>query len=230
MLSETTCPDLIGKSLLFTAKAGFAGKNLSIIFIAIVFSGLITAGCSPTTYVSLTENNRDQIENKIYEYGQNNNEGAEVTLSLQNVKEIKGELLSIRESSVTICTKYSATEEELASLKYPINIVQNDEIKELIIKGNNFVWIGLAIGAATFTGIGIWIGHEFDKGLDTEGGKEGLGIIGFVAGAIVGSIVGYFLSTDDVKLQEIPPGYDLSILKPLARYPGEEPEYLGAME
>ena len=197
------------------------------IVIVITF-GFLAAGCT-TTYLNLKENTTSQIEEKILDYQTDEDVGAEIILSIKNGRKFNGELLSIRESSVIICTEYSATEQELAGLKYPINIVQNDEINELTIKGSNYVWIGLAIGAATFTGIGIWIGHGIEKGLDTEGGKEGIGIIGFLVGAIVGGIVGYLLSTDDVILHEIPAGYDLSLLKSIARYPYKEPEYLKAI-
>ena len=51
-------------------------------------------------------------------------------------------------------------------------------------------------------------------------------MIGFIVGAIAGPIVGYALSSEEYVLQEIPLGYDFSLLKPLARYPAEEPEYL----
>lgn len=88
----------------------------SPIFIAAIFISLITAGCSTTTYLNLTETNREQIENKIVNYKQGFNEWVEVTFTLQNGKEINGEFLSIRESSITICTELSAAEEELADL------------------------------------------------------------------------------------------------------------------
>ena len=55
-------------------------------------------------------------------------------------------------------------------------------------------------------------------------------IFGALAGAIAGGVVGHILSTDDVRLHEFPPSYDMSFLKPLARYPDEEPEYLKAIE
>jgi hypothetical protein len=202
------------------------------IFIATILIGLIAAGCSFTsyTYLSLTESNKEQVEEKIKDYQQDEDVGAEVILSLKMGIEISGEILSVSDSTVTMCSEYSATEEELATLKYPITTVRNDEIQELTIKGSNCVWIGFAIGSATFTGIGIWIGHEFDTGMDSEGGKAVFGVIGFLTGAIVGSFLGYFLSTDDVILHEIPPVYNLSLLKPLARYPDEEPEYLRAIK
>jgi hypothetical protein len=229
MLSEIACPDKSGKSRLSAAKAGFAGKNLSLLFIATIFAGLIAAGCSTTTYLSLTENNKEQIEQKISYDEQEKDVGAEITLSLQNGEEINGELLSIKESSLTICTEYSAKEVELANLTYPIIPVRYDEIKELTIKGGNYVWIGFLIGSAVFTGIGIIVGHGIEAGLDVEDKVIGMSIFGFFVGAIAGGIVGYLLSTDNVILKDIPPEYDFSLLKSLARYPDEEPKYLRAI-
>jgi hypothetical protein len=55
-------------------------------------------------------------------------------------------------------------------------------------------------------------------------------VIGFIVGAIAGPIVGHALSTEEFVLQEIPPGYNFSLLKPLSRYPDEEPEYLRAIK
>ncbi len=201
---------------------------MKTLIVFVIIFGLLATGCT-TTYLNLKENSTAQIEEKIIDYQADEDVGAEVTLSIKNGKEISGELLSVRENSVTICTEYSATEQELSNRKYPINKVQNDEINEITIEGSNCVWIGFAIGSATFTGIGIWIGHELEKGLDAEGGKAGLGIIGFFVGAIAGGIVGYLLSTDNVILKDIPPEYDFSLLKSLARYPDEEPKYLRAI-
>ena len=204
-------------------------KNL--IFIAIIFAGIIAAGCNPTTYLSLTENNKEQIEQKLNDYEQDENEGAEVTLSLQNGKKISGELLSVRDSTMIICTQYSATEWELASFTYPITIFWNDEIKEFTIEGGWYVWSGLGIGMLAGTLTGVLVGLAIEEGRHAMISAElYLGVIGFIAGTIIGPIVGYLLSTDDVILQEIPPGYDMSFLKPLARYPDEEPEYLRAIK
>ena len=195
------------------------------IFTVIVLTGLLAVGCNPTTYLSLNDNNKEQIEQKLSSYKQDDL-GVEVTLSLKDEEEISGELLPVRDSMITICKKHSATELELANLSYPIITTRNNEIKTFSMKGNNFICIGLAIGSATFTGIGIWMGREFNKGLDTEGREVGFGILGLFVGAAVGGIVGYFLSTDDVYLIEIPPDYNFSVLKPLSRYKGVEPEYL----
>jgi len=202
----------------------------TLIFVAIVFAGLIAAGCT-TTYLSLQENSTAQIEKKIIDYQQDENVGAEVTLLLKDSTEIYGELLSVRDSSVIICTEHSATEKELASLKYPINTVRNDEIKELTLEGTNYVLSGLGIGIAAGTGIGVLAGLAVEpSGQSYISPELALGVLGFIVGAIVGPIVGYSLSTEEFVLQEIPPGYDFSLLKPLARYPGEEPEYLRAIK
>ncbi len=227
MLSESTCPDTIGKYRLSAAKADFAGKTS--IFITAIFTGLLAAGCT-TTYLSLQENSTAQIEKKVFDYQQDENVGAEVALLLKDKTEINGELLSVRDSVVTICTEHSATEEELASLIYPINTVRNDEIKELTLEGSNYVWSGLGIGIAAGTGIGLLVGLAIEpSGKSYVSPELALGVLGFIVGAIAGPIIGYSLSDEEYILQEIPPDYDFSLLKPLARYSDEEPEYLKAI-
>jgi small nuclear ribonucleoprotein (snRNP)-like protein len=202
-----------------------SGNMKTSIFDVIILICLIAVGCNPTTYLSLAENNKEQIERQLNSY-KHDELGAEVTLSLKDKKEIKGELLSVSDSMLIICTKHSATDLEITNVVYPTVIIRNNDIKSLTLKGNNFTWLGLAIGSVTFTGIGIWMGLEFNKGMDTEGSEVGFGILGLLVGAAVGGIVGYFLSTDDVILFEIPPDYNFSLLNPLTRYKDEEPEYL----
>ena len=202
------------------------GVNKTSIFDVIILICSVAAGCNPTTYVSLAENNKEQIERQLSGYKHGDELGAEVTLSLKDEKEINGELLSVNDSMLIICTKHSATDLEISNAAYPIVIIRNNEIQILTFKGNNFTWLGLAIGSVTFTGIGIWMGYEFNKGMDTEGSEVGFGILGLLVGATVGGIVGYLLSKDDVILFEIPPDYNFSFLKPLARYKDKEPENL----
>jgi len=209
------------------------GVMKTSIFITIVFAGLIAAGCRTTTYLSLTENNKEQVEQKLNDYEQNEDVGAEVILSVKNGEKISGELLSVRESSLIICKEHYATEVELANLKYPINTVKNDEIKELTIEGSNYIWLGLGIGIAAGFGLGVLVGiSSFESGSFQQEAYTTYagGGIGLLAGAVVGLIVGYFNSTEEVILQEVPPDYNWSILKTLARYPDEEPEYLQAIE
>jgi hypothetical protein len=199
------------------------------IVIVIIFS-LLAAGCT-TTYLNLKENSPEQIEEKIIEYQANEDVGAEVILSIKNGEEISGELLSVRESSLTICTKYSATEDEIANLTYPIITVRNNEIQKMNLEGSNYVLAGFGIGIAAGTGIGYLVGLASEQSNSAYVTPEAVGgVLGFIVGAIAGSIIGYSLSTEEYILQEVPPDYNWSILKPLARYPDEEPEYLKTIE
>lgn len=211
-------------------KISHKSFQLSIIktlfLVTIAFIEFIVIGCNSTAYLSLTKNNKEQIERKLYDYSQDKKVGAEVTISFKNGTAINGELLSVQDTIMILCINHSATEEELSNFTYPVIPVRNDEIRKLAIKGSNCIWIGSAIGSVTFTGVGIWIGHEYERGLDAEGAKVGFGIIGFLTGAIIGGIAGYLLSTDDIILQDIPPRYDFSFLKSFTRYRDEEPEYL----
>jgi len=130
--------------------------------------------------------------------------------------------LSVRDSTMTICKEYSATEEELAKLIYSITVVKNDEIGELTIEGSSYIWTGIIGGQLVGGLIGIFVAEE---GLAILAGL----MVGGALGIIGGGIIGYILSTEEYILQEIPPDYNLSILKPLSRYPDEEPEYLKAI-
>ncbi|MEE9448685.1 MAG: hypothetical protein V3V72_01440, partial [Ignavibacteriaceae bacterium] len=80
--------------------------------VIVVIFGLLAAGCKPT--LNVTETNKEQIEDKIVVYQKEEAMGAEVTLLLKDGEEINGELLSVRDSTITLCTEYSATEKELA--------------------------------------------------------------------------------------------------------------------
>ena len=204
---------------------------MKTLILIVVFCGLIATSCSTTTYMSLTENNKEQIEQMLSYDEQEKDVGVEITLSLKNGTEYNGELLSIRENSVIICTEYSATDDELANRIYPIITIQNSEIKKLKIEGDSFIWVGIGYGALGGVLAGALVGYtiaveEKSFGVEILGG----GVIGLIVGAIAGGFVGNANSTDDVLLQDIPPGYDFSLLKPVARYPDEEPEYLKAIE
>ena len=125
----------------------------------------------------------------------------------------------VQDSTLTICTEHSATEVELANLTYPITYIQNDEIKELTIAGGSYIWSGMgysALGGAALGAITFFIVAEGSSGI-TQGWAALIGgVLGAAGGALVGGIIGA-TSYDDIILQDIPQGYDLSILKPLAR-------------
>jgi hypothetical protein len=203
----------------------------SIIFLAalVVFAN----GCRPT--LNVAETNTEKIEEKLIDYQKEEAIGLEVTLLLTDKEEISGELLSVRDSSITLCKKYSATEDELASLKYPICSIQTNEIIELEIKGNSYpLWIGAGIGIVA--GATAFLLVKDDKNENQENnafdrtfsGEYGTCLL--AAGlAALPVIIGRGLSTEDVTLTDIPKGYKFLPLKSLARYPDEEPEYLRAI-
>ena len=61
----------------------------------------------------------------------------------------------------------------MASLKYSITTVRNDEIQKITIEGSNYVWTGLAVGIVS----GENNGESIGKGA-TIGGAIGAGIGG----------------------------------------------------
>jgi len=201
----------------------------SIIIVAIF--GLLLTGCSTTTYLSLTENDKKQIEQKLNDYEHDEDLGAEITISNKNGTEINGELLSVRDTSIVICSYIGLSENELAIINHSIYDIRNSEIKKLTVEGCNYIWTGLGIGMAGGAAIGTLGGSASETGSSYKGVPTIVfGIIGSLAGTAIGSIVGYLLSTEEFVLQEIPPGNDFSFLKSLARYRDEEPEYLRAIE
>jgi hypothetical protein len=196
----------------------------TLIFITIISTILLLVGCSTTTYLSLTENNKEQIEQKLKYDEQDENVGAEVTLLLKDRTKVKGELLYVQDSTLTICTEHSAKKEELANLTYPINTFRNDRIQEITIEGGNYVWAGIgygALGGAALGAILFYVASEGNTHITQGYAALVGGVLGVLAGAIAGGIIGA-TSYDDIILQEIPPDYKWSI----SRYPDKEPQYL----
>lgn len=200
------------------------------------FAALLVGGCSGTTYLDLSEYNNEQVVETISSYPVDENAGAELTITLKDSTEIKGELLSVRDNTITICEYYSSSDEELIKITYPIFSVRNDEIKELTIEGSNNLWSGLGIGALAGPAFGATLATLIVVTAPVQEGDQPilaymiLVPAGFIAGTLFGAGVGAATSVEEIILNNIPPGYDLSILKPLARYPDKEPEFLKAIK
>ena len=203
------------------------------IIIAVISAGLVVSGCSSSTYLNLSENNNEQVVETINNFQKEENVGAKLTLTLKDSTEITGELLSIRENTITICEYYSASNADLAELKYPVIVLNNDDIKVLVIEGSNNLGSGIAIGALAGAAFGAAFAalivvskqDDFDPG---PASSYYLVMVpgGFVVGALFGAARGAGTSVEEIVLRDIPPRYDFSIMKPLARYPDEEPDYL----
>jgi hypothetical protein len=125
----------------------------------------------------------------------------------------------------------------LAELKFSILTIKNDEIQVLIIEGSNNLWSGMGIGALAGAAFGavfatiMMVSHQddFDPG-PASSYYMVMVPAGLIVGAIFGTIRGAKTSVEVIVLRDIPSGYDLTILKPLARYPDKEPEYLKAIK
>jgi len=200
----------------------------------IVILSLIVVGCSTTTHFNLTATYPEYIEKELNKVERDSVVGVEVSLLLNNGSKQNGELLSVRDSTISLCTEYSATEEELAKLTYPILLFPNNEIQQLTIEGSNWVWVGIAAGAVvgTLAALGIGLAIHHGEGTSQEKGEEGQTAVALAIslGIAAGWGIGYALSTEEYVLQDVPADYNWSILKPLSRYPNEEPEYLRVIE
>jgi hypothetical protein len=194
----------------------------------LVILGLFVTGCSTTTYLNVSETYPEYIEKEIMNAEMESGVGIEVLLLLKNGKEVNGELLSVRDSTIILCSEYSAADEELARLAYPILLFSNNDIQQLAIEGSDYIWTAIGVGTLVGGGIGALIGSAAHEGSDRYRGLAILAgmIIGGSVGVVAGWIAGYSLSTEEYVMWEIPPDYNWSILKPLSRYPDEEPEYL----
>jgi len=200
-------------------------KKLYLVLLAFIALFLCTfvTSCGTTTHFNLMDNNRYYVENQIKEAKKNEDVGIEVSLLLKNRDVVSGELLSVRQNSIILCQEYSAREEELSNLTYPISMISNNDIKQLTIVGSSWIWEGIAAGAFAGGLTGMLVASE---GLEVMAGL----VIGTWIGLTAGWIIGYAISTEEYVLEEIPPSYNWSTLKQLARYPDEEPEYLKSMK
>jgi hypothetical protein len=154
-------------------------------------------------------------------------EGADVVLVLNNGRELKGELVSVRDSSVLIA---------LSRQIKGVLAVKDTMISRVTVKGGSRVLLGMGLGfiGGAAVGVAVAIGVAVDRSVETsEIGKEfvtallggGLAPIGAVAGTIVGGVIGATSKKDEAELDpSIAPERDA--LKKFARYPDKEPEFL----
>ena len=77
---------------------------------------LIVSGCSTTTYLNLKQTSPEHIEKEFNKVEKDSAIGVEVSILLKNADGFKdGELLFVRESTIIVCSEYSALEDELIS-------------------------------------------------------------------------------------------------------------------
>jgi hypothetical protein len=176
------------------------------------------------------EDNHSYIKTKLNEAKTEKDVGGEVSLLLKNGDEVYGELLSVRNSTIVLCREYSAKEEELSKLTYPISVISNNDIQQLTLEGTSWVWEGIGAGYLVGGLAGVAIGSTFDDSKEKAFGVIGLMIAMGTVGAITGGITGYALSQEEYVIKDVPPDYNWFILKPISRYPDKEPKYLKSIE
>jgi hypothetical protein len=157
--------------------------------------------------------------------------GADVILLLKTGQEISGELVSVRDSSLVISTIEDANENDLLTQTAGIIAVRNEEILHVVIKGKSNVLKGMILGTLAGVGfhavLGLAIGANPLKAYFTDADPVAreAGMTYGAVGLLLGTVVGAASSSRD-RLVEPLPDQDFSSLRPIARFPEEEPEFL----
>ena len=198
----------------------------------------ITVGRQSITLSSLQNYLIEKDKVRIKEQEAN---AADVVLFLRNGQKLKGELLSVRDSSIVLSKPFRGLKND-STICLSAFSVRSQEIEKVIIVGKSRVLSGMGYGALVGAGAGIVIGiadgddppcppdawvcfPRYSAGAKAFIAGFGLGVLGTGIGAIVGAVS----STAD---KEIEPreNYDFSALKPRARYSAFEPEFLRKMK
>lgn len=162
-----------------------------------------------------------------------------VRVTLMTGESLKGEILSVREQTVLLTTRYGAGEDVLVDNKSLVRVVDVKLIKEVALPGSSHIVHGMGIGMFAGCLVGCLIGGSQEashqNGVDEAFGWMAWGeknsnagsgaLIGGLAGTAVGAGVGVATSSDDIILFG-PNKRDLAALRSLARYSAEEPEFL----
>lgn len=176
---------------------------------------------------------------KVFRYEDPENEalfiqrefGAKVYIVMKNGEEYKGELLRVRDSTMILCEKYKANDDDLAEFEYPFYSLNNYDIKIIELTGENHLIGGIVFGGLGGALSGLLItaalastASDFDAiGYVAVGLLIGTGI-----GMLVGGIIGGGNTTFDEVIYEYAnhEEYDFTQLNIYARYGGAEPEHL----
>jgi len=156
-------------------------------------------------------------------------EGANVEVQLKDGRELEGELYTVRDSSILLLSGGGATPPEFASEIPGISRVETRLIKCVTVGGESTVLESMGIGALIGGGVGALVGAaggddppgfmSMSAGEKAALGSAALGAAGLVVGLVVGIV-----HSSNKKVVEPLLDVDLSVLKPVSRYPGGVPE------
>ncbi|MFC2103281.1 hypothetical protein ACFLSS_02515 [Bacteroidota bacterium] len=154
--------------------------------------------------------------------------GAKVFIVMNNGKEYTGELLRVRDSTMILCKKYEAGEEDLRDFVYPLYSLRNNNIKLIELTGENHLIAGIIFGAlagaVSVPAYGLTTGQ---LGLFDDTDIETACLVGTGIGMLIGGFIGGSNTTSDEIVYEYanPEEYNFTRLNIYARYGGEEPDY-----
>lgn len=161
-----------------------------------------------------------------------------VVIRLRTGEERHGEILSVRDQAVVFSSEYGMTQNQLRKKMDLLTVVKTNDIRLVTLEGKSHVLGGMTIGGLLGCMAGYLIGssqpvseESQDIGLGEceriNKGAEGC-MVGGGAGLAAGGILGVALSTEDSVITGHA-AQDVNRLRELARYPGEEPEFLKAI-
>jgi len=182
------------------------------IFTLLSFSFIGIIGCSSSTSIY----NDDHIESDSTFISRN--AGAQVYIAMNSGEEFSGELLTVSDSTMTLCEMYNASEQELADSIYAIHTLNNQGINLIEIRVESKAIYGILLGGVTSAYIGLKAGNA---------DPTGSCIIGGLIGAFTGGIIAFITTNKETVYEQAnPEEYDFTQLNIYARYVNNEPDYL----
>ena len=175
----------------------------------------------------------------------------EVVITLLTGEECKGEILSVHDHVLVLSSRCGLSEDLLERNKDALLIVELDSIGEVTVCGKSYVLMGMGVAGGVGALTGGLMGllrdvsppreeqrRAFDYNVDAADcgsqvgkhlGNGALGCaIGTAAGLVLGGLAGAALSQKD-SIVSGSRAQDTTSLKALARYRGDEPEFLQRM-
>ena len=160
---------------------------------------------------------------------------ARLAVLLASHESVEGELLSVRDSSLVISTKPAYDKSEIPPPVSAITVIATREIEKVTIRADYHILDGMGkgflIGAAGGAVVGLLSGDDPPGFLSLTAGDKALvlGITLGTGGVVIGAIIGAANSTGERELAPLPGG-DLSMLKPVSKYPSFEPPWLQVIQ
>ena len=162
------------------------------------------------------------------------NAGAKVFILMNNGEEYTGELLIVRDSTMLLCKEYEASEEDLTDLVHPFYSLQNQDIKQIELMGENHLIAGIVFGALGGAAAGLMLGIALAYSSSSSSSETRFGYFatGFLIAVGIGILVGGATGASNTTYDEVvyeysnPEEYDFTNLNIYSRYGGKEPNYL----